>query len=105
MRGAIQIGYNRTHFDPFIYMREEQGEEAPQMNSSCYFMLCKIIGMTTGYRTFTLLRSISAGTTEDVLTIDPISIVMLLGLNHSTKALLALMVDLDIRCKRSLSIN
>ena len=53
LRG-IQMRYSWTHFDPFNHMREEQGKDAPPMHSSCYFMLCKIIGMTTGYRMLTV---------------------------------------------------
>ena len=85
MRGAVQMGYNRRHIDPSNHMRDEQGD-TPQMHPSCTFMLCQIIGVTSGYRMFVLLRPVSAGTTEHVLAVDPCSIVMFdLGIQMQAK--------------------
>ena len=74
-----------------------QQADNPQMHSSCYHLLSKVIGMTTGYCMFTLLHPIPAGTTEHALCIDPYSIVLLLGPSDSPIALLALMVDFNIQ--------
>ena len=79
------MGCKRTNFDPRNHMHDdhqgEAGEDAPQMHSSCCYMLRKIIGVTTGQGMFTLLHLFSAGTTEHVLCIDPYSVVMLPGLS------------------------
>ena len=42
------MGYNRSHFNPTNHMREARDEHTPHMPASCYNLLGKIIGKTTG---------------------------------------------------------
>ena len=57
MRGAIQLGYRKEHFDPECHMPENQTEDAPQMHSSCYQLLSKLACTVARYRQYSLLQT------------------------------------------------
>ena len=44
MRGAAQLGIGRDRFNPANHLRADQTLSAPQMHSSCYALLQKVIG-------------------------------------------------------------
>eukprot|EP00439_Symbiodinium_sp_Y106_P046467 s5635_g5.t3 len=97
MRGAYQMGFARRDFDTSRHMRPEQGDQAPQMHSSCYALLQKIIGKTIGYSQFTLLQSINRFNRQHILCIDPCGIAMMFGAKNCTQIFLAFLVDSDIQ--------
>ena len=97
MRGAIQMGYRKRHFDAAYHMRENQTEDAPQMHSSCTALLSKLVCKIAGYRHYTLLQTRDANSPSNVLYIDPFGICLMFGVEKCTQQLLTVMVDLDIQ--------
>ena len=67
-RGATQMGYTRSTFNPETYTR--RGQTTKQMHFSCLGVLNEIIPKITGYPTFSLIRPAPTGPTE-FLYIDP----------------------------------
>ena len=82
MRGAIQLGHRRKHFDPAFHMRENMTEDTPQMYSSCTAMLSRLsrlVCQITGYRQYSLLATRDDNTPWCVLCIDPFGLCMMIG--------------------------
>ncbi|CAE7949678.1 unnamed protein product [Symbiodinium sp. KB8] len=96
MRGASQMGYEREQFIPAKHMRDDQTLDAPQMHSSCYALLQKIIGTVTGYQNFTMIRPSTSSPTPSVLCIDPCGIAMMIGHKNVAVAHLSLLIDSGI---------
>ena len=102
MRGAIQLGYRKEHFDPAYHMREHQIEDDPQMHSSCTALLSKLVCKIAGYRQYTGLQTTDFNSPSNMLYIGPFGICLLIGVEKCTRQLVTAMADLDIfRCRRS----
>ena len=78
-------------------IRADQTLDAPQMHSSCYSLLQKVVGKVTGYNNFTMLRPSASTTTDHVLCIDPCGIAQMIGHKMIPVELLALLIDSGIQ--------
>ena len=93
-RGAIQMGYTRSTFNPETYIR--RGQTTKQMHLSCLGVLNEIIPQITGYSTFSLIRPAPTGPTE-FLYIDPVGVILMQSLKDSSADTIALLIDHDVQ--------
>ena len=105
VRGAIQLGYQRQHFNVANHIREGTEADTGMVHSSCAALLSRLVAKVTGCRHYSMLPPRNNNTPSYIFSIDPFGICQMYSPRDCTIQLIAMMIGLSIPIQAKFTIT